>query len=159
MNEEDIRNIFEKAIKDPNVASTLDMDKLIENIDYNDKCYLEHKSLEDIRQEISESIDNLSITTELKITLSNKLIGYRKVEEVYELQKGKYVRWYRLSSNKLMNGGIVVDIKFTDNGTQVLCMSSSKRFIQYIFDECITYQKLSEIEQLILMANNYIKGH
>jgi hypothetical protein len=49
-------------------------------------------------------------------------------------------------------GGIVVDIKFLDNGVHVLCLNNQRRLIQYKFDGSITFQKLSVDEQLILMA-------
>jgi hypothetical protein len=67
------------------------------------------------------------------------------------------VRWLRLASEpKLTNGGIVADIKFMDNGTHVLCKNVLGRFIQYKFDDCMTFQKLSVDEQLILMAYEHI---
>jgi hypothetical protein len=61
------------------------------------------------------------------------------------VEKGKH---------KLTNGGIVVNIKFMDNGIHIITMNSQNRFHQYKFDECITFQKLSTEEQLILMAYN-----
>jgi hypothetical protein len=51
----------------------------------------------------------------------------------------------------------VVDIKFLDNGTQILTMNSLRRFIQFKFDECLTFQKLTVEEQLILMAYEHLE--
>ena len=62
------------------------------------------------------------------------------------------VRWLNLDKKNLTNGGIVVDIKFLKDGTQILCMNTQKRFIQYKFDNCYTFQKMTPEEQLILMA-------
>jgi hypothetical protein len=80
-----------------------------------------------------------------------KLSGFRLVDEVYLLHRGKYVRWIRNDTNpaKLETGGIVIDIKITDNGVSVLCKLGS-RFTQYRFNECITYQKMSRDEMLVL---------
>ena len=77
------------------------------------------------------------------------------IEELQELHKGKHVRWIRKNNGKLTNGGIIVDIKFYETGTQILCMGSGKSFIQYKYDECFTFQKMSEAEQLVVMAYEY----
>jgi hypothetical protein len=158
MSDININEIFEQALADPSLISTIDVDQLLGSIEDNHNEYLENKSMEEIRQDINTYIVDLSIETEKKLQYSNKLIGYRVVEEIYELHKGKHVRWIRKTNNTLTNGGIVVDIKFTDNGTQILCMGPKNRFIQYKFDECITFQKMSETEQLIIMAYDYAKN-
>jgi hypothetical protein len=86
--------------------------------------------------------------------LMKKLHEYRFVDEIYELHRGKHVRWIRKSdiSHGLKLGGIVVDIKFLDNGTQILVRNrySGNKMIQYKFDDVLTFQKLSYDEQLIL---------
>ena len=97
-------------------------------------------------------IDEISISEENKDVILKKLNGYRFVDEIHELHKGKMVRWIRNETVKLTNGGIVTDIKFLDNGVHVLCMNNQRRFIQYKYDDCYTFQKMSIEEQLILMA-------
>jgi len=95
---------------------------------------------------------NESITRPYINEFCQKLSGYRFVGELHVLHKGKYVRWIRKSDKtKLMRGGVVVDVKFGNEGVNVLCRSPSGRFIQYRFDLCLTYQKLTDDEQLILM--------
>jgi hypothetical protein len=144
----DINEIFENVMKDPTLISTLDIDKLLESIENDKNDYLENKTMTTITNEIYEILRGLSLNK----TVFDKLIGYRFVDEIHELHKGKHVRWIRKNSATLTNGGIVMEIKFMDNGTQILCMNSQKRFIQYKFDECYTFQKLSMEEQLILIA-------
>jgi hypothetical protein len=36
-------------------------------------------------------------------------------------------------------------------------LNSQQRFIQYKFDDCLTFQKLSSEEQLILMAYEHLE--
>ena len=146
----DVKDIFEQALKDPTLTSNLDIEKLIESLDDERNEYLENKTMKDINADIFNKIKNLHIDLIKKKEICEKLIGYHPIEEVYELHKGKHIRWIR--NNKLTNGGIIVNIKFTDNGTQVLCMNSAKKFIQIKIDECIIFQKMSETEQLIIMA-------
>jgi len=163
MSEFDVNEIFENALKDPELFSTLDIEKLLENIENEKNNYLDGKTMLSINNEIYEKINELENCDHKEIC--NKLIGYRYVDELHELHKGKHVRWIRLYKDsskiddiKLTNGGIVTDIKFMNNGTHVLCMNSMRRFIQYKFDECLTFQKLSVEEQLILMAYEHIEN-
>jgi len=97
--------------------------------------------------------------------MCSKLAGYRYVDEIYQLHRGKHIRWIRKhfpttleSPNnvpKLTIGGIVVDIKIMDTGVHILCKVGS-RYIQYKFDDCLTYQKLSTDEMMFLAANRLL---
>ena len=159
MTDININEIFKQAIADPTLLSTVNIDQILESIEDHQNDYLENKSMEDIRQEITAHIQSLLLENDKQLQYANKLIGYRTIDEIYELHKGKHIRWIRKTNNKLANGGIVVDIKFTDNGTQILCMGPKNRFIQYKFDDCITFQKMSETELLIIMAYDYAKSN
>jgi hypothetical protein len=158
MDPNQIQEIFENARKDPELFSTIDIEQLLESIESDKNDYLEGKTLGDINNDIYEKINTLNAPIEKKQEMCNKLIGYRQVDELHELHKGKHVRWIRntIGEPNLTNGGIVIDIKFLDNGTHVLCKNNLNRFIQYKFDDCITFQKLSSEEQLILMAYEHM---
>jgi len=154
-----INEIFENAMKDPSLFSTLDINKLLESVENEKNDYLENKSMKTITNEIYEKINEFQISQKNKIDFCNKLVGYRLVDDVHELHKGKHIRWIRENSTniKLTNGGMVMDIKFLDNGTQILCMSSGNRFIQFKYDECIIFQRMTMEEQLIIMAYDYLQ--
>lgn len=145
-----IQEILENAKRDPSLFSTLDINALLESIENEKNDYLENKTMAHITKDIFDTINSRELTQIEKADICKKLVGYRFVDEIHELHKGKHVRW--ISNQKLTNGGIVMDIKFLDNGTQVLCKNSQHRFIQYKFDNCVTFQKLTVEEQLILMA-------
>jgi len=152
----DINELFENAMKDPSLFSTLDIDKLLGSIENDKNDYLENKSMKVITQEIYEKLEELNIPQKTRFEYCQKLVGYRLVDDVHELHKGKHLRWLRQNSPKLTNGGIVMNIKFLDTGTHVLCMSNGNRFIQFKFDECILFQKMTLEEQLIMMAYDYL---
>jgi NDP-sugar pyrophosphorylase family protein len=152
-----IQTIFENAQKDPTLLSTLDMDRLLETIENNKNDYLENKTTQSITQDIFDALRTLDIPIDETKRICDKLIGYRYVEEIHELHKGKHIRWIRTSGKTLTNGGILIDIKFLDNGTHILCMTGRNRFNQYKFDDCYTFQKMSTEEQLILMAYDLVE--
>jgi hypothetical protein len=84
-----------------------------------------------------------------------KLKEYRYVDELHELKIGGYVRWINVENlGKLMNGGFVVQIDIEDEGTRILCKNRGRLF-QFWMDECIVFQKISEQEHIILLANEY----
>jgi hypothetical protein len=174
MNGEEIANIFEQAKRDPSLFSTMDIENLLSTIENEKNDYLENKTTGHIASTIMEELEELGLTEEEIEPIYIKLLGYRFVDEIHELHKGKNVRWIRRPKDKnsnqvrltngqgtnqvrLTNGGIVVDIKFLDAGVQVLCLNSQQRFIQYKFDECLTFQKLSPEEKLILMAYEHLE--
>lgn len=147
-----INQIFEDALNNPSLLSTLDIDNLLESIETTKNDYLDNKTMSDIESEIQEKLDEIGLSENDKETISVKLKGYRFVDEIHELHKGKMARWIRNGTNKLTNGGIITDIKFLDNGVHILCMNNQRRFIQYKYDDCYTFQKMSTEEQLILLA-------
>jgi len=149
---QNINQLFEEALNDPSLLSTLDIDNLLDSIESTKNDYLDNKTMSDISNEIREKVEETGISHEKKEAIIAKLNGYRVVDEIYELHKGKMVRWIRNDTDKLTNGGIVTDIKFLENGVHVLCMNSQRRFIQYKYDDCYTFQKMSIEEHLILMA-------
>ena len=147
-----INQIFEDALTDPSLLSTLDIDNLLESIENTKNDYLDNKTTSDITSEIQDKLNEIGLSVDEKEIIIVKLKEYRFVDEIHELHKGKMVRWIRNGTNRLTNGGIVTDIKFLDNGVHVLCMNSQRRFIQYKYDDCYTFQKMNIEEQLILMA-------
>jgi predicted peroxiredoxin len=147
-----VDEIFEAAKKDPTLFSTLDIEAILDSVENEKNDYLENKTMDDITKEVFENICELALSKETIKDLCDKLIGYRFVDEIHELFRGRHVRWIRRDTDKLTTGGIVVDIKFLKDGIQVLTKNNMNRFIQYRFDECLSFQKLSNEEQLLLMA-------
>lgn len=152
-----IKNIIKEAKDDPLLQSKLNIDEIIKAVNNVDVDYLGDRTLKEIAEEIYNSLLGLGLSNDTISTYCNKLIEYRLVEEIYQLHKGKHIRWVRISNREptLTNGGIVVDIKFLDNGTHIICKNKN-RFIQYKFDDCVTFQKLSQEEQLLLSCYNIV---
>lgn len=123
---------------------TLDVNELLKNVvetEYDPKL-------------ISRTLDTIeNITPETKTSIQGKLKLYRLVDDVFALHKGKHVRWINKTdkTHKLYTGGIAVDIKFYDNGTQILIFNKYlKRNFQIHFDKIFLFQKLSFEEEIIL---------
>jgi hypothetical protein len=154
----DIDAIFEKVKKDTSLLAQIDVEELLKNVNDDKHDYLDNKTLGDILDENIKAVKSLGLPSVQMKDICNKLAGYRYVENLYELHKGKHIRWIRNDNKKLTNGAIVMDVKFLDNGSHVLCRNAQHRLFQVKFNESIIFQKLSTGEQLILMAYEHVRA-
>ena len=158
-----LQQLIEDAKKDPTLLSTINIQELVSNVDDTNSPFLSLTQSE-IELEILSTLVPFYKTDDTLFGLCKKLVGYRYVDELYQIHRGKHVRWLRhkigdrpLTEDalRLTNGGIVVDLKFGENGTCVLVrVPGAGFFTQYKFDECLTFQKLSDEENMILFMNS-----
>jgi len=120
------------------------------------------KTLEDINREVFAVIQRCAPPHQHK-DLCDKLVGYRVVHELPELHKSKAVKILRHkeTSNevRLQQMGVVLNIKFYDNGTHVVCRMPPRSVIQFKYNEALAvFQKLSDDESMLLYLDNNIKN-
>lgn len=87
--------------------------------------------------------------------LVTKLTGYRLVDRVCDLRRGRFVRCLLLKSknpSSLNRGGVLVNVTFTDEGTVLLCNLTRGKFISFRFDQCLTFEKMTDQEQMMMAA-------
>jgi len=130
------RLYIDEAKHDPTLLSTINIPELLE------------EKVETVWRTIEETLPN-NLSHEEKKQILHKLSEYKPIDEIHELQKGRHVRWIRKTQTNVTNGGILVDVKFLHTGTHILCMNHQKKFIQYKWDDCITYQKMTPEELCI----------
>ena len=150
----DINELFANAMSDPTLLSNIDIEKLLDGLETDKNDYLENKTIDSITREIYDVVNKVDVSIDVKKRYCQLLNEYRYVQDIHELHKGKQIKWIRLTNNRLIGGGIVVNIKFLDNGTHVLVKNPANKFIQ--FDDCQIFQKMTMQEQLILMAYGYV---
>ena len=96
---------------------------------------------------------------ELK-TLLKKLEDYRYIDELPELQQGRYLRWINLTNPdrlKLTSGGILCDVKIEDNIVLIL-KNNMNTIFRINMDKCLIFQKFSDQERVILYAVDFLKN-
>ena len=147
-----IADIIKEAQNDPELFSKIDTAKLLESLESVKNDFLENQTIDTISTNVFDSLVQLGVDKDILKTHCEKLVGYRYVDELHLLHKGKYVRWIRHDMpDKLVKGAVVVDIQFGDFGANILCRLVTGDFLKYRFDKCNTYQKLTDEEQLILI--------
>ena len=153
------REIIEKAKKDPEMKpSTEEINTWIEEIKNSANelpHYLDGKTFNLLSKEIENVLLENGIFPN---PFLEKLDGYRYVDEINELFRGKYIRWIRIKNKNptLTNGAIVMEIKFLDDGIQILCRNGANRFIQFKWDDCLVFQKLTDEEWMLLSVKSQI---
>lgn len=153
-----IQKIYEDALSDPTLLANIDITSILDTLENDKNDYLENLTFHKIQQNICDALLDVGMSKQKIPDMCSKLAEYRYVDEICHLHKGKFVRWMRRDKvGELSKGGNVADIKFLDTGISVLCVNYLGRFIQYRYDDCITFQKLSIEEQLILMAFDQIE--
>ena len=130
-----------------------DLEQMLE--DATATCsYLQSLTTDDVMKDVRDAVYDTDIDNPEEII--RRLIGYRYVDEIHEVDRGKYTTYIRFTPTgaKKAGGGFATRLKFTDRGVNVICRTPQKRCFEYCFNECVTFQKLTEQEQLVLMAND-----
>lgn len=150
-----ISALFKEAREDPTLLSTIVAEDLLKSVDSDKHNYLENQTFDSISIDVFDSLVKLNIRKEFIPSILERLSGYRYVDELHLLQKGKYIRWIRHDEpEKLMKGGVVIDVQFGDFGANILCRLITGNFLKYRFDKCNTYQKLTEDDCMFLMSSS-----
>lgn len=151
LTQEEFNEIIEKAKMDSNKMTQEDIDELLDIIETPDDHYLENCTTDSILTEIFNVIQENDIPNCEKII--EKLKNYRYVDEINQIFKGKNIKYINKNTKKFNNGGLVLDVKFLNNGTHILC-KGYHHINQIKFDDVIIFQMLSTEEQLLLLTNS-----
>lgn len=115
---------------------------------------------------IGETMSFVSIQTEIRASICkmnpdmsddeiakwlDKLDGYKQINNVFELQRGRHIKWLRANSTPT-NGTILVDVKFLDSGTHLLCKNPTGKLFQIRYDDCVIFYRMTVNEILIAYA-------
>ena len=108
----------------------------------------------------NDYLQKLILSREKLKEYHNKLKDYRYVDDLSDIQYGRYIRWINLKNPEkieLTRGGIIIDIKILSNGIHVVCKNTYNHRFQIKIDECYIFQKLTDQEKILLMALDYVQ--
>jgi len=114
-----------------------------------------------IKQIKNDYLQKLLLPRDKLLDFHAKLKGYRYVDDLSDIQYGRYIRWINLNDPeniKLTTGGIIIDIKILASGIHVVCKNNKNRKFQVKIDECYIFQKLTEQEKIILYALDHVSS-
>tara|TARA_Y100000389_G_scaffold201483_1_gene244307 strand:+ start:510 stop:935 length:426 start_codon:yes stop_codon:yes gene_type:complete len=138
--------------------NNLNINTLLKALDNQDNESIMNVDYKEIQKEKNDMLQKVGLSREKLKAYHKSLKMYRYIDELPELRYGSYIRWISLKNPEnitLSNGGIVCDIKVNE-GINIICRNNMHRFFQFKMGECLVFQKLSQQEQVILSALNYL---
>jgi len=130
--------------------------KALENDDNESLMNLTTKKIKEINLNV---LKELHLPRDITLTYVKKLNGYRYIDEVKDIKYGGFIKWIPLQDPSylpLNAGGIISDIKVTDNGLILVYKNFMHKYYQIKMDECLIFQKLSNQEQVLLSALDHL---
>ncbi len=138
-----------------NVNIDVTIEEIIQELDDKNLLYLSSSKIKELKNNI---LQKMYLTRNELLHYHKVLKDYRFVDELDEIQIGKYVRWFNLANQEsisLTNGGIVIDIKDGKEDILIVCKNNRNRIYTFRLNQCIVFQKLSTQEQILIKIIDY----
>tara|TARA_B100000925_G_scaffold40795_1_gene26595 strand:+ start:1159 stop:1590 length:432 start_codon:yes stop_codon:yes gene_type:complete len=132
--------------------------KSLENEDNDCLMNLDTKTIQKIKNDM---LQKLNLPKDKLKSFHKSLKQYRFIDEIPDIKYGAYVRWINLNNPdnlNLTNGGLVCDIKISNDDVIIVCKNSFNRFFQLKLNECLVFQKITDQEKVLLSALDYLNG-
>ena len=139
--------------------SEFNKDTLLKAVDNDSNESIMKLNNRKIKQIKNDLFQKLHFNKEMIKSLHNKLKDYRFVDDLSEINYGRYIRWINMNNIdnlKLTNGGIICQIIATETDTVITCKNNYNQLFRIKMAECLIFQKITEQEKVILYALDYI---
>jgi uncharacterized protein YqfB (UPF0267 family) len=137
----------------------MDVETLLKALDNEENKKFLNLTTVKINEMKQEILSELHLSKEEIKSIIQKLKEYAYVDEMTELRYGAFIRWIPIKDPDnvhLTPGGILCEIKVTDNGVFLACKNFAHKYYQIKMDECLIFQKLTGQEQVLLSALDHL---
>lgn len=141
------------------MTNELNMDLLMKSLENEDNDCLMNLDTKAIQKIKNDMLQKLNLPKEKLKSIHKSLKQYRFIDEIPDIKYGAYVRWINLNNPdnlNLTNGGLVCDIKICNDNVIIVCKNSFNRFFQLKLNECFVFQKITDQENVLLSALDYL---
>tara|TARA_A100001015_G_scaffold274165_1_gene330289 strand:- start:28 stop:402 length:375 start_codon:yes stop_codon:yes gene_type:complete len=102
--------------------------------------------------------NELKLSKELIRNFHEKLKYYKVIDNISQINEGKYIRWIKINTHKLTNGALVCDVEITDEDILINCKTINNNFITVSYNKNILFEKISDDELLLIsVVDNFNK--
>ena len=141
----------------PVASMSLNVEDLLKALDNENNTGVAGLTTSKIKKEKNDILQKLQLSGQELKDLHARLKEYRYINELNDLQLGRYIRWIPLNTEtaeiKLTKGAITVNTFLNEDGVCIVCNNSYRRRpIVVKFDKVLIFQKLSEQEQILISA-------
>ena len=140
--------------------SKLNEEYLIKSLDNENNSGIENLSTRKIKAIKNDYLQQLQLSREKLKEYHNKLKEYRFVDDLTNIQYGRYIRWISLKNPEklcLTTGGVIIDIQLLEDGIYILCKNFRNMRMKIKIDVCFIFQKLTDQEKTIIAALDYLE--
>ena len=133
--------------------SNLNEEYLIKSLDNENNVGIENLSTRKIKSLKNDYLQQLQLSRDDLKNYHSKLKEYRFVDDLTNIQYGRYIRWISLKNPEklcLTTGGVIIDIQLLEDGIYILCKNFRNKRMKIKIDECFIFQKLTDQEKIIL---------
>lgn len=157
MKRSNIEQFYGAGAREHTKLSERETRELLKVLDEEEKHHLEDKTWKIINSQTRAILKQLPfLDTKTRREFYEKLKDqYRYVDEIHELERGKYVRWIR-PDGKLTNGSNIANITTGVDGAVILCKNAIGQYTKFVFNNNTTFQKLTDAEKIILEVKDIV---
>jgi len=140
--------------------SKVNEEYLIKSLDNENNSGIENLSTRKIKAIKNDYLQQLQLSRDELKDYHKKLKEYRTVDDLTNIQYGRYIRWISLKDPAkicLTNGGVIIDIQLLEDGIYLLCKNFRNKRMKIKIDECFIFQKLTDQEKTIIAALDYLE--
>ena len=137
----------------------MDVDKLLKALDNEGNDSLFNFTTAKLRELNFSVLKELHLNKPVFVDYMQKLKTYKYIDEMNELKHGSFLRWIPITDPEnlpLKKGGVLCDIKVTENGISLVCKNFRNSHFQLKMEECLIFQKLSDQELVLLSALDHL---
>jgi hypothetical protein len=137
----------------------MDVEKLLKALDNEENSKFMNLTTKKINDMKSEILKELQLSHQEITEIMRKLKEYMYVDEMNELRHGAFIRWIPIKDPDnlhLTAGGLLCAINVTDDGVSLTCKNFAHKHYQIKMDECLVFQKLTNQEQVLLLAMDHL---
>ena len=140
--------------------SNLNEEYLIKSLDNENNVGIENLSTRKIKSLKNDYLQQLQLSRDDLKNYHSKLKEYRFVDDLTNIQYGRYIRWISLKNPEklcLTTGVVIIDIQLLEDGIYILCKNFRNKRMKIKIDECFIFQKLTDQEKTIIAALDYLE--
>ena len=140
--------------------SKLNEEYLIKSLDNENNSGIENLSTRKIKTIKNDYLQQLQLSRDELKDYHKKLKEYRFVDDLTNIQYGRYIRWISLKNPErlcLTTGGVIIDIQLLEDGIYILCKNFRNKRMKIKIDECFIFQKMTDQEKTIIAALDYLE--
>ena len=137
----------------------MDVDNLLKALDNEKNETIMNLTTKKIKEMNLKILKELDLPKQDILVYLKKLSGYVYIDELKDVKCGAFIKWIPITNPDnlpLHSGGIICDIKIQDTGIFIICKNFMHKHYQVKMDESLIFQKLTNQEQILLSALDYL---